>query len=179
MEPEHRHRVYSAFAETTCKWVTVMDAKAAFLSALNGVLIGFLWAGAKLGEVPPVPCARAIGVASSIAAFLALVGALWSIVPRERLRVLFGGAVTWAPSYQPFSFYGFIAARYQPSDFAKLESDLGGLDETAFAREALEQHFTISHVVQAKSVWVARAGYLSVLAIFLAGVALILKVGGI
>ncbi len=179
MDPQQRLETYTAFADNTRKWVTVMDAKAALLSALNGVLIGFLWAGVKLADAPFTPYARDLGVVASIAAFLALLAALWSIIPRERLSVLFGGTADWSAEYRPFSFYGFIAARYKPADFAKLEADLGGLDEAALAKEALEQHFTNSHVVLAKSVCVTRSGYLTLVAILFAGAASILKVGGI
>jgi len=179
LDAEHRLRVYTAFADNTRKWVTIMDAKAGFLSALNGVLIAFLWAGMRLGEGAPTPCARTVAVASSLIALLALLVALWSMLPRESPRVVFGGKAEWTPSYQPFSFYGFVSTRYMPADFSKLETDLGNLDETGLAREALEQHFTISHVVRAKSVCVTRSGYLTVVAIVLAGAALLLKVSGL
>ena len=175
MDPEHRLKVYTAFADNTRKWVSVMDAKAAFLSTLNGVLIALLWAGIRLAEGAPVPYARAVAVASSVIALLALLVALWSILPRESPSVVFGGRTEWQATYQPFSFYGFISSRYMPADFSKLEADLGQLDETALAREALEQHFTISHVVRAKSVCVTRSGYLTMVAIVLAGAALLLK----
>jgi len=179
LDTEYRLKVYTAFADNTRKWVTVMDTKAAFLSALNGVLIAFLWAGMRLAEGAPAPCARAVAVVSSVAALLALLLALWSILPRESPSVVFGGKAEWTRDYQPFSFYGFISSRYVPADFSKLEADLGKLDETGLTREALEQHFTISHVVRAKSVCVTRSGYLTVAAILLAGAALLLKVGGL
>jgi hypothetical protein len=179
MDPEERLKIYTAFADNTRKWVTVMDAKAAFLSALNGVLLGFLWAGVRLAEGPSAPCARLAAAVCSVVALLALIVALWSMLPRETPRAVFGGTWEWVSSYEPFSFYEFISSRYKAGDFADLESKLSKLDEGAFAREALEQHFTISHVVRAKSVCVTRAGYLTLVAIVLAGTALLLKVGGL
>jgi|SRR5882672_3281348 len=179
MDAEQRFKVYAAFADNTRKWVSIMDAKAAFLSALNGVLIALLWAGIRLAEGASAPYARAAGVASSVLALIALLVALWSIRPRESPSVIFGGKWEWSRDYQPFSFYGFISSRYSPAEFSKLESDLGKLDEAGLAREALEQHFTISHVLRAKSVCVARSGYLTVAAIVLAGAALLLRVLGL
>lgn len=49
------------------------------------------------------------------------------------------------------------------------------MDEEAFAREALEQHYTISHVVQKKSDGVARASILCLLALIVVVVALFIK----
>jgi len=137
-----------------------MDTKAAFLSALNGVLIAFLWLVCVWRKVRLRP-APARGGREFGGRLLALLLALWSILPRESPSVVFGGKAEWTRDYQPFSFYGFISSRYVPQTSPKLEADLGKLDETGLTREALEQHFTISHVVRAKSVCVTRSGYLT------------------
>jgi hypothetical protein len=136
-----------------------MDAKAAFLSALNGAVITFVWTGAKLSGF--------IAVAASLAALVGLLSALVAIAPRQSLRALFGKSIVWSQDYKPFSFYAFIATAYRPRDFESLAAEMGKLDEANLAREALEQHFTVSHVVYGKSLWVARSCYLSMLAILL------------
>jgi len=41
---------------------------------------------------------------------------------------------------------------------------VNGMDETALANEALEQHFVISHTLAIKSKYVERAGYALMLA---------------
>jgi hypothetical protein len=177
--PADRLKVYASFADTTRKWITVMDAKAAFLSALNGVLIAFLWAGMRFTDGAQPLYGRVAAVMASLVALLAVGTALWCLLPRERPKVVFGGAAEWSSEYKPFSFYGFISSTYAANDFASLETDLATLDEDALAQEALEQHFTVSHVVRAKSVCVTRSGYLTLGAIAFAGAALLLKVGGI
>lgn len=162
--PEEQRKVFTAFAETTRKWVSVMDAKAAFLSALNGAVITFIWTGAKLTATSHWP--ERLGLIATGFALLGLLFALWAIAPRQSLRAVFGRSINWTGDYQPFSFYAFIATKYKPGDFELLASSVDRCEEKDFAREALEQHFTVSHVVYNKSLWVTRAGYLSMFAIF-------------
>src|SRR3990172_6062911 len=142
MNISDRQKTYAAFAEITRKWVTVMDAKAGFLSALNGALLTFMWSGAKLGDVSSA--VRCFAVSASALALLALLASLWVIIPREKLPAIFGKPVRWSASYKPFSFYGFIASNYEPDRFYQLEAELEQLSDADFAQEALEQHFTIS-----------------------------------
>jgi hypothetical protein len=151
-----------------------MDAKSAFLSALNAALITFIWTGAKLTGGSP-PLAEALGVAATAIALLALMLCLWAIAPRQSLRALFGRNVRWESTYKPLSFYGFIATAYKPTDFQLLAADAGTHDETDLALEALEQHFTVSHTVYIKGLWVARASYLSMLAVFFTGISLLVR----
>ncbi|MFM0016232.1 hypothetical protein PQR46_28210 [Paraburkholderia sediminicola] len=40
----------SAASEFSRKWITVLDAKAGFLVAINGALLAFVWTGAKLPD---------------------------------------------------------------------------------------------------------------------------------
>ena len=49
----------------------------------------------------------------------------------------------------------------------------GAFDDADFAREALEAHFIVSRIVQAKSKWVAVAGVLTLAGMALAGAALV------
>jgi len=48
MDAGEKLKIYSAMAETSRKWVSAMDTKAGFISALNAGLLGFVWTGAKL-----------------------------------------------------------------------------------------------------------------------------------
>jgi hypothetical protein len=42
---EDRLKTYQGFAEISRKWVSVLDAKAGFISAMSAALVGFVWAG--------------------------------------------------------------------------------------------------------------------------------------
>ena len=55
MEPEKRLKIYTAFADNTRKWASVMDTKAGFVFTVNAVLIGFLWTGGKFTSEWPLP----------------------------------------------------------------------------------------------------------------------------
>src|SRR5258708_6068295 len=122
MEPAERLRVYSALADTTRRWVSVMDAKAAFLSALNCPVITFVWSGAKLTSTSNL--AVLCGTAATVTALLGLVIALWVVAPRQSIEAVFGRTVSWSNKYKPFSFYAFIASTYRPSEFDTLASEL-------------------------------------------------------
>lgn len=174
MQAEEQRRLFTEYAEISRRWVSTMDAKAAFLSALNGALIAFIWIGAKLPTSAPA-ITQLLPVTATLVALLALVLALWVIAPRQSLKSIFGGSATWSEQYKPFSFYAFIATQYRPADFEKLESEISSLHEGALAREALEQHFTISHAVFNKSLWVTRSSWLSILAILLTAFALLAR----
>ena len=47
MDSGEHLKVYQGFAENR-KWVSVMDAKAGFISAMNAGVLTFIWSGAKL-----------------------------------------------------------------------------------------------------------------------------------
>jgi len=80
MEPSERARIYASFADATRRLVSVMDTKAGFLFAANGALLTFMWIGARLGEV--VLAARWLAIAASLSSLLALLAALWVVIPR-------------------------------------------------------------------------------------------------
>jgi hypothetical protein len=176
MEIEDRLKMYLSFADVSRRWTSVMDAKAAFLSALNGGLLAFLWGGAKLADWSAIE--KTIGSGATLIALLGLLSALWAISPREKLSLLVGKKSRWQADYKPVSFYGYIAKKYRKNEFDKMEADLAKMDDAQFAHEALEQHFNISRVIQTKSEWVFRTVMLTFLAILLAGVALLIKTAG-
>ena len=169
MDAAERARIYGAFADATRRWVSVMDTKAGFLFAVNGALLTFMWIGARLGDV--TPAARWLAIVASICSLLALLAALWIIVPRP--SVARGAGAKRA--YRPVSFYGYVADRYAASDFEGFERDLARFDEADFAREALEEHFTVSRIVRAKAAWVAVSGGLTLTSMALTGSALLVK----
>jgi hypothetical protein len=150
-----------------------MDAKAAFLSALNGGLLVFLWGSTKLADW--TGWAQRFGFVGTMFSLLALTCSLWVISPRGTLSTIVGKATRWTTKYKPVSFYGYVAKNYGQNEFERLESDLAQMDSADFAREALEQHFAISRIIQLKSDWVLRAAFLTVLAILFAGVGLLVK----
>jgi len=169
MDAGERARIYAAFADASRRLASAMDAKGGFVFAVNGALLTFLWIGARMADVSPVT--QWLAMTASFCAMLALLAALWVVVPRpsiDRARYTRGGA-------RPVSHYGYVAMRYAASDFAQFERDVGAFDDGDFAREALEAHFVVSHIVQAKSKWVAVAGVLTLAGMLLVGAALLSK----
>lgn len=176
MDIDDRLKVYLSFADVSRRWTSVMDAKAAFLSALNGALLAFLWGSAKI--VDWNDCEKAFGSAASLIALIGLLFALWAITPREKFSVLVGKKSRWQSNYKPVSFYRYVAKQYKADDFATMEVDLAKMEAAEFAHEALEQHFNISRIIQAKSEWVFRTAMLTLLALVLAGIGLLIKTIG-
>lgn len=176
MKDEERLKIYTAMVDVTRKWVTVMDAKAAFIAAVNAGLIAFLWTSAKLAEARiGATLVKYIAITATISSLASLLSALWIIMPRGSLQKIFGKKANYAEGFKPISFYGFVAKHYPPGDDKRFLNDVRALDERDFAHEALEQHFTISHVVQQKSNCVIIAGYLLLFSITLTGLALLIK----
>jgi hypothetical protein len=176
MEIDERLKIYLSFADVSRRWTSVMDAKAAFLSALNGGLLAFMWGGAKIESWDVFE--KTLGYCATLIALFGLMAALWTIAPREKLSFIVGKRSRWQAEYKPVSFYGYIAKQYGKYDFKSMESDLSKMDAAQFAHEALEQHFNISRVIQTKSEWVFRTVILSLLALALAGGALFIKCVG-
>lgn len=169
VDAAERTRIYTAFADASRRLASTMDAKAGFVFAVNGALLTFLWIGARITEVTPF--AHWLAMSASLSSMLALLAALWVVVPRPSIdpaRFTHGGA-------RPISHYAYVATRYAASDFAAFERDVGAFDDAAFAREALEAHFVVSRIVQAKSKWVAIAGVLTLVGMAFAGAALVAK----
>lgn len=176
MTDADRLKTYIGMTETTRKWVSVMDTKAAFISALNVGLLSFIWTGAKLMDVAIWNCPKGLAVAATAAALASLLIALHVVLPRVSLKQVFGRRSTHLYRFRAISFYGFVSEYYPKEQDTRFLDDVKKLDEAALIDEALEQHFMISHVVQAKSNCVARAGLLLQIALFLTGTALFMKV---
>ena len=174
MKNEDRLKAYREMTEVSRKWVSVMDAKAAFLSALNAGLLTFIWSGARLVEKGGGTKWLAL-VASGIS-IVSLLAALWVVLPRESLSRIFGKGSRYADGFKAVSFYGYVATHYPKGKEGEFISDVEKMDVKTLAFEALEQHFTISHTVQQKSVWVTRAGWLLFTALIFAGLALVAEV---
>jgi len=174
MEPEDRLKTYIAMGEVSRKWVSVMDTKAAFLSALNGALLGFIWTGAKFVEAEDWPKWLALG--ASLCSLISLLSALWTVIPRGSLSKTFCRHSRYANGFKAISFYGYVASHYPQGEESTFFKDVDAMDEATLAREALEQHYTISHSIQKKSDWVTLSGWLLMAALILTGAALIAKV---
>jgi hypothetical protein len=176
MDIDDRLKTYLSFADVSRRWTSVMDAKAAFLSALNGGLLAFLWGSAKIVDWSGPE--KNIGLSASFVALLGLLCALWAISPREKFSLLVGRVTRWEANYKPVSFYGYVAKNYKKNDFLTMEADLSKMGDAEFAHEALEQHFNTSHIIQAKSGWIFRTVMMTFLAIALTGVALFVRMRG-
>lgn len=169
MDVAERARIYGALADATRRWVSVMDTKAGFLFAANGALLTFMWIGARVGDVQPA--ARWLAITGSLCSLFALLAALWIVIPRPSL----GARVAARRRSPPISFYGFVASAYGEGEFPRFERELAEFDDEDFAREALEEHFVVSRIVQAKATWVSVSGALTLFGMALAGVALLVK----
>jgi hypothetical protein len=164
-----RARIYAAFADATRRLASAMDTKAGFVFAVNGALLTSLWIGARMSDVESAALWLAMG--SSACAVLALLAALWVIVPRPSVDAALYGK----RGSRPVSHYGYVVNRYAADGFAQFEHDVAQFDDADFAREALESHFIVSRIVHVKSKWVAIAGALTLVAMALAGIALLAK----
>jgi hypothetical protein len=173
METADRLKTYMVYADISRRWTSVMDAKGAFFSALNGGMLAFLWGSAKIGEWTDAP--KFFGVMATVAAIAALLAALLVLTPREAPSMLVGRRRHWTDKYKPLSFYGYIARHYKHHDFDAMSKDFSNMTEEGFAQEALEQHFAISHVIQRKSAWVYRSSVFTACALVSAGVGLVLN----
>ncbi len=173
MEIADRLKVYQNFADLGRKWSQVMDAKAGFLSALNVALLVFIWTGAKLLDTPGTHC---FALGASTLAFISLFISLTAVFPRTTLKHAFGKDLEYKNNYRAVSFYGHVAHHFPPEKFETFLATVDSMDVEAFAREALEQHFTISHIVQKKSDGVARASVFWFLAVLAVIAALFIKV---
>jgi len=173
VEELDRFKAYSAMAETSRKWVSVMDTKAGFISALCAASLVFIWSGAKLADSPG--CVRVLAITATVLIVASLFLALQIILPRTNLFQAFRKRLVYAGDYHPISFFSYVAEKF-PSEKHKEFLDLvDSMDEKALAREALEQHYTICHVLQRKSKGVAIAGWMWLMSALVIVVAMILR----
>lgn len=173
MKNEDRFKAWSGYAEISRKWASVMDTKAGFIAALNFGLVGFLWSGAKLADHSGIVCWSVFG--STALSLASVIAAISVALPREQLASALGNGMRWSANFQPISYYGFVATAYSGKDFEKYKSYVGSLAYAEMANEALEQHFVLSHIVLRKAGFVKVAGIFLLLALALAGAALILR----
>lgn len=173
MENSERLKIYQAYAEISRKWTTALDAKAAFLSAMNGALLGFLWAATKLPD--EIGLVHWLSLAATLLCASSLVGSLLVVLPRITLKSIYKDHKVHQPNHQAFSFYGYVASQYSAGYFEHFEDQIKRLTESDFLTEALEQHFTISHVAQKKTTWVGWAGGALIFAVFLTVIALVVR----
>jgi hypothetical protein len=173
MNDEERLKAYQGFAETSRKWISVLDAKAGFISAMSAALVGFIWTGASLGVEQG--WAKWLGVGGTAFAFVALATALLIVLPKISVSSVFGKNTNYEKDYGPVSFYGHVAAKYPPEKWPNYLSCVESMDQHSLAVEALEQHFTVSHVLKNKSERLTLAGAFLLLALAMTGLALMIK----
>lgn len=173
MKPEDRIKMYQTFTDLGRKWSSVMDTKAGFISTVNLALIGFIWSGAKLGDTTGWP--HRLGLSATLLALISLYLAIKVVLPRTTLAHAFGAPLEYTKIHKAISFYGYVAANYPHQEHSNFIADVNAMSEEDFAREALEQHFTISHIVQKKSDGIVRSGIIWLLAIACTAVALAIK----
>ena len=145
-------------AELGRKWSSVMDSKASFLSAINVALLGFIWTQAKLSTSTGI--VYKISLIATIFSAISLFVALRVVLPRTKLKQIFGKPLEYTKGNHPVSFFGFVASNYPIEKHTDFLNYVNNMDEEAFLNEAIEQHYTISHVVHKKSNNVACAGYI-------------------
>ena len=160
-------------AEVSRKWVTVMDAKAGFISALNAAMLTFLWSGTKFLDQKGWPLWMAL-FATGLSA-ISLGYSMRCVLPRTTLSEAMKKPMKYQNNFKPVSFFGYVAENYPDGKLGDFQNDILNLDENALAKEALEQHYTISHLVQQKSDAVCRAGRVWLVALGICTVAMILR----
>jgi hypothetical protein len=170
VEDSEKLKQFQAMVEVSRKWVTVMDAKAAFVSAMNAGLLAFIWAGAKLGDMP---ACRSASVTASVFSLFSLTAAVWIVMPRGTVPGIKPARQQTGP--QPVSFYGYVAGFKNAQDFAEHGHQLS---ERELVDEALHQQWAISKVVKRKESVMIFAGRMLLLAVVTTGVALVQKVVG-
>ena len=173
MDDLDRFKAYSAMTEVSRKWVSVIDTKAGFISALCGSAIVFTWTGAKLPEVPGT--VRYLALGATAMALISLFLSLRVVLPRITLREAFGQKLTYSESHKPISFFGYVADAYPAKEHMAFVAQVDAMGEKELAREALEQHYTICHVLQRKSKEVVLAGWVWLFSVALIAAALIFK----
>lgn len=173
MEDIDRFKAYSAMTETSRKWVSVIDTKAGFLSGLCAATLAFIWTGAKLGDAQGN--VRCIVISATFMLLISLFLALKVVLPRVTLRHAFGMNLKYSNNHHPISFFGYVADNFPTAKHAEFVELVDAMDEKTLAREALEQHYTICHVLQRKSRGVAWAGWIWLLACGLVILALSLR----
>lgn len=173
MEDLDRFKAYSAMTEVSRKWVSVMDTKAGFISALCGSVIVFIWTGAKLPEVPGI--VRHLSLGATAMALISLFLSLSVVLPRITLGQAFGKKLTYSETHKPISFFGYVAENYPAKKHMEFVAHVDAMSAQELAREALEQHYTICHVLLQKSKGVALAGWIWFFSVALIAAALISK----
>lgn len=173
MDDLDRFKTYSSMTETSRKWVSVMDAKAGFISALCAASLAFIWTGAKLADSQG--CVRSLAITATLLILISLFLALRVILPRVSLSHAFGKDLVYTGGYHPISFFSYIADNYPAEKHQQFLELVDSMDEKTFAREALEQHYTISHVLRRKSKGVAIAGWVWLASSVVAVTAMILR----
>jgi len=175
LDQEARLKTYAAMVEVDRKWISVMDSKASFICALNAATLTLLWSGAKLGEIDSGLPLYAL-YAATVCGITSLWLCLWVILPRGTLRrALRSPSANYARDFKAVSFYGYVATAYSSTEEQRFSQDLQELTAKDLAREQVEQHFTISHIIQAKSKQVTQAGWLWMSCVMLGVVAVAVR----
>lgn len=170
-KPADRLKAYSAMAETSRKWVSTMDAKAGFVSALNAALLAFIWSGSRFGDEQRWPLWVALGATAFCG--VSLLYAIATVFPVESLTAALRRPTRYVDGFKAISFYGYVASNYP--EHTQFERDVWVMGEEELAREALEQHFVISHIVRAKSQRLTRSALAWIAALTFTALAMVLK----
>jgi hypothetical protein len=150
-----------------------MDTKASFLSALNAAVLGFIWTGAKFADAGNL--VRGVVLIATVFSIISLFAALFTVFPRGSLKSIFGGQSRYTEGFKGISFYGYVVSNYPKEQEVKFFHDVEAMDAKSLCREALEQHYTISHSVLLKEKWVSRAGICQIVALVFVSLAFALK----
>jgi hypothetical protein len=171
MKEEDRLKAYQGMAETSRKWITVLDAKAGFVSGINGLILGLIWGWAKLPQHQGI--VGFFATSGSVLLFVSVVIALSVVVPRYRLSQVFSSKIQYTGEARPVSFYGFVAAEFPLAKADRFLKELAEMTFEDFCAEAIEQHFTMSHLAAKKSKLLLLAASFQLAAIFLTIIAVV------
>lgn len=178
MDDSERLKLYQGMVEVSRKWVTTLDTKAGFISAMNAALLGFIWSSARL------PAATAswphrFGLFATGLSLISLCLAMTVVVPRTRLgRASASKEPKGTPRVKAVTFYGFVAGQYPADQGERFVEDVLQLSASDLAREALEQHHAICHVAFAKNSSVCFSGWIWIAAMVVTIIGIFCSVAG-
>lgn len=173
MKDEDRLKMYLSMADVSRKWVSVMDTKAGFISALNAAVLAIVWSGAKLAEAGPT--GKSLAFFISVFSISSLLTSLWAVFPRGSLQRIFSPHSRYKEEFKALSFYGYVGQHYPKGHEHLFFQHVEDMSIQMLCREALEQHYTISHSVCLKERWVTRASGLLFLSLSLVFIGVMVK----
>jgi len=163
---ESRLEIYRHFVSIVTHWNDAMDMKANFISVFNTALLGFLFTQRDLFTAHDY--VKCLFIAALVCGVVSLFMSFFVVLPKLTLKSIMGQDMDFSEDFKPVSFFNFITVKYKAGAPEQYVQDMQGMDLYGFQREALGQHFVISHRLKQKSDQVRNAGVLAMIGLFVA-----------